>query len=223
MIKRVLSVGLLGICLIAFVGNQAFAATVSCPSSCLVKIFGVLKCTCTSTGGSLICGIQGSGFGNDWQVGGDDTFLGCEASATDWMVLCENNGGNVAVGTSTVKITGTTEGIMEVAPWQVDEKGKVTVEVHSSLDAATLTLLNNYSNEACPGGTGDNWRIKDGVPSSMILTYVAKDAWNCVMADANFDCELPDYENLDVDPVTKTFEKRIYDCTAGSKHHYSCP
>jgi hypothetical protein len=212
MVKKALVIGLLGIGMSLLVWSEASAKV------CLVRTAGG---GCAYWSGSVECQINANGVGNVLKT---PTYLGCEASGNEkWVLGCGNPGSNnlLAPGANAVYATGILEGSVELSPEQVSQNGQASATAYAKPTDTFLEYLNANFLTYCPN---PNWEIRDAVPCEMTAKdYLVEEIGNqyCITGEAVFDCTLPNCENLGVDPVTKTFERRQYSCEQVSSTNYN--
>lgn len=210
MVKRMLLVGLLGISLVALIGNEASARV------CVVKN---ADGSCKYWSGSVECGIGATGIGNVVQ---DPVYLGCYVTATEtmWAVACGNPGSNewTSPGINLVLFDGTIDGTYQLTEGDVDRNGNAYANVIAYTDSGIKEAIREAG--ACPN---ENWIVIDAVPCDMTVRDVQLDANKCVTADAYYSCTLPQCGTLQWDANAQKFERRQYECTKLSTHTYKCP
>jgi len=181
---------------------------------CVFKLGG----TCLAWSGSLECSIAASGLGNCLE---DPSTFTCTGSATTtWLVACGNPGTNnwTAPGINLVYFDGTLSGDYTVTEQDCSKNGRADVTVYADPNADLLAAA--VAAGACPN---NNWVAIDAVPCNMTLVDREYDSSDCLVADATFDCSLPDCETLGWDSVTQHFERRQYNCTRNEYNVYNPP
>jgi hypothetical protein len=209
MVKRVLLIGLLGVSLIALIGNEVSARV------CILKNSDG---SCKYWSGSVECEISATGVGNVTQ---DPVTLACTATGTDnWIIACGNNGSNIwtAPGINVINFSGQLSGLYELTVYDVDQNGRAYGTAYATIDNTTSDDL--IAAGACPNS---NWSVVDAVPCTMEVTDKQLNADNCVTSDATYSCTLPSCETLSWDSGTQMFERRQYDCTLVSVNNYKDP
>ncbi|MEW6571834.1 MAG: hypothetical protein AB1390_11820 [Nitrospirota bacterium] len=207
MFKKIM-IGLLGMCLMALLVTEANSAV------CIAKVGG----RCVAWSGTIECGIDASGLGNCID---NPVFLGCIAHGnSNWVVACGNPGSNnwTAPGINVFYFDGTLSGQILVDPSMCDKNGNAFATVYAEASQSFLDGL--VLAGACPN---PNWIARDAVPCAMTLTDQEIDENGCVVADATFDCTLPNCETLGWDVDTQKFERRQYDCVRTQYNRYKEP
>jgi hypothetical protein len=203
MFKKTLVVGLLGISLLALVGTEVSAAV------CLLKN---AENECKFWSSSVDCELTLTGVGT-----GATTAVCLVSDTTTWLVVCENNGGNLPSGINTVYFSADISGSYDLVEGDVDKTGKAHVTAHAEADAQLLADL--VAAGACPN---TNYTATGAVPCSMKVT--AQEYENgCLTSEADFYCELPNCETLTYDEITGKFESSQYTCMRTATRKLSCP
>jgi hypothetical protein len=211
MVKKALVIVLLGISMSVLVWSEASAKV------CVLKS---ATGACLYWSGSVECQINATGVGNVLKT---PTYLGCEASGSEWVLGCGNPGSNnlLAPGNNAVYVSGDLSGAVELSPEQVSQNGQALATAYAKPTEAFLAYLNSNFLTECPN---PNWVIKDAVPCNMTVKDVLLEEIGgeiCITGEAVFNCTLPDCENLGVNSVTKTFERRQYSCDQVSSISYN--
>jgi len=193
MFKKLVMIGLLGIC-IAMLGIEAIAGV------CIAKVGG----TCVAWSGSVECQIGADQIGSLSK----NPKLQCQIDASGEGVLaCANQGAGKAAPGIQLRLVTETETFGAFAPIlkQNISGGVATVDVTTSL---STTSLEDLADAFCPNA---NWSGIGYVPCEANITFSQTD--NSGTLDAKtYHCELPSCDTLGFDEVTHKFERRQYDC-----------
>jgi hypothetical protein len=203
MVKRALLIGLLGISLAALPMNEAHPG-----ATCSIKQGGT--CLVWSYN-SIACQIQATGVQEEY-------YLACTITGTDnWLVVCQNQGGNEAPGINVATFSGTFNGVYDLTNHDISRNG-----TGSGLAIAdpSDSLIQAIGDVACPNY---NWTALDALPITMQVRDMTLDENKCVISDAWYECTLPNPETLQWYSNTQSFEQRQYECTQISRNNYSVP
>jgi hypothetical protein len=208
MAKRMLLVGLLGISLIALIGNEALAA-------CCILRYSSGSCKVWSS--SVGVQINASGLGN---VSKNDAYFAftAETGPTSWVLACGNHGSkkNIAPG---VNLVYADESISEAVPISKTDVDRNGLAIKTLVGTPDLAPFYGLEESVCPN---PNWEIVNAVPCNIntltdkiwqVVQGGTNDGKLCETGTATFNnCYLPDCETLTIDKTTGHFEYREYVC-----------
>jgi len=176
-----------------------------------------------STGGSIVCDIEATGIGSMKQ---SPKGLTCQLAPLPGetgqagLVVCGNPGKklNTSPGIQVAIFEGSFDEFEPIDPRNCDRNGKCNQVLHAELTGPQLGTLNS----ACPNQT--NWSALDFVPCTTTAS-VEVFGLDCtgatvVLAQATYECTLPNCDTLTWNRDTQNFETREYICRIISQQDF---